>query len=136
MLRLRQFIQSRSLSGLLPLAIAYSLAIQALMASIGLGMSAFAAPGPDGLVICGHALAGTPAPAGDHQNPARTPPCPFCFVAAQSAGHIPLLTEPPALPLHGGLPIASAADSIDDTGFIPQFRRTLGAPRAPPTFSV
>jgi hypothetical protein len=29
---------------------------------------------------------------GDHQNPNPSPPCPFSFVAAQSAGDIPLMS--------------------------------------------
>jgi hypothetical protein len=137
MFGLRRFIRSRRSSPLLVLWIAYSLAIQTIMASVGLGMSAFAAPGSDdGLVNCGHASPGTPSPAGDQQNPARTPACPFCFVAAQSAGYVPLAAEAPALPPYAGLPNIAPPDRIGDTGFIPQVRRTVGAPRAPPTFSV
>jgi hypothetical protein len=134
MFRLRQFARSRSSSRVLALWIAYSLAIQALMANVGLGMSAFAAPGQDGVVICSHASAGTPP--GDQQNHRSAPVCPFCFVAAQSAGYIPLVADVPALPLRGGLPIALVSDRIADAGFVPQFRRMVGAPRAPPAFSV
>ena len=119
---------------MLSLWIAYSLAIQALMGSIGLGMSAFAAPGPDAVVICSHASAGTPP--GDRQNPGSAPFCPFCFVAAQSAGYIPLVAEAPAFPLYAGRPIAPVADRVGDVEFVPLFRRMVGAPRAPPAFSV
>src|SRR5215472_8504675 len=100
MFGLRQFIRSGRSSRFLALWIAYSLAIQALMASVGLGMSAFAAPGPDGFVICGHASGGRPASTHDRQNRNPASPCPFCFVAAQSAGHFPLLSAAPAFPLY------------------------------------
>ncbi len=131
---LRRSIRSKRSSRLLALWIAYSLAIQALMASVGLGMSALAAPGPDVTVICGHASAGTPA--SDRQNPDSTPFCPFCFVAAQSAGYIPLVAAAPTFPLYAGEPIAPVADRISDVEFVPQFRRMAGTPRAPPAFSV
>lgn len=136
MFGLRQFIRSRRSSRLLALWIAYSLGIQAVMASVGLGMSAFAAPGPDDFVICSHASAGAPAPAGDRQTPSPGRPCPFCFVAAQSAGCIPLAAEAPAFPRRGGLPVASVSDRIGEGSFVPRFPRMVGAPRAPPTFSV
>jgi hypothetical protein len=134
MFRLRQFIRSRSSPRVLALWIAYSLAIQSLMASVGLGMSAYPAFGQGSVVICSHASEGSPAV--DPQNRRSAPTCPFCFVAAQSAGYIPLVADVPTLPLHGGLPIALVADRIGDVGFVPQFRRVAGAPRAPPAFSV
>lgn len=136
MFGLRQFVRSRRSSRLLVLWIAYSLAIQAIIASVGLGMSAFAATRPDGFVICGHASAGTPAPGGDPQNSGRMPPCPFCFVAVQSAGYVPLVAEAPALPIYAGLPIAPVLDGFGTAAFVPRLRHTVGAPRAPPTFSV
>jgi hypothetical protein len=134
MFRLRQFIRAKSSSRVLATWIAYSLAIQALMASIGFGMSALAAPDLGGFVICSHASVGTPVR--DRQNPGSAPPCPFCFVAARSAGYLPLVVEAPAHQLHSGRPIASVADRFVDTGLVPQFRRVAGVPRAPPAFSV
>jgi hypothetical protein len=136
MFGLRRFIGSRRSSRLLALGIAYSLAIQAIMASVGLGMSGFAGLGPDGLVICSHAAAGGPAPAGDRRNPGSSPPCPFCYVAAQSAGHIALANQGPSIPIDAGLLWAPVSDRFGGKGFIPQFRRMVGAPRAPPAFSV
>ncbi len=106
------------------------------MASVGLGMFADATPGPDSFVICSHASAATPAPAGDRQNPRPGPCCPFCFVAAQSAGFIALGGKAPPVPVYAGLPITPVPDRIGDAGFVPQFRRTVGTPRAPPAFSV
>jgi len=120
---------------LLALAIAYSLAIQALMASVGLGMSAFAADAPAGLAICAHADAGPRTPAGDRVS--KPPPkCPFCFVASQSAGYIPLVAEAPPLPAYAGRLLAPVSERIADRGHVFPFRRMAGSPRAPPRFSV
>jgi hypothetical protein len=107
------------------------------MASIGLGMSAFAAAGPDGFAICSHASSGRPASTDDrghNRNPAL--PCPFCFVAAQSAGHFPLLSGTPVFPVYAGFLGAPVAHRVGEESFVPQFRRTVGIPRAPPVFSV
>lgn len=132
---LRQFIGSRRSSRLLALGIAYSLTIQVLMASVGLGMSAFAAPGSGGSVICSHDSGGGPV-SGDHQSRRPSPPCPFCFVAAQSAGHIPLPSAAPAFPVYTDLLASPVSEPIGDEGFVPKFRRTVGTPRAPPAFSA
>lgn len=134
MIGLRRFIRSRLCSRVFAVWIAYSLAIQALMAGVGLGMSAFAAPRPDVAIVCSHASAETPS--GGRQNRDSAPFCPFCFVAAQSARYIPLVADAPALLRHGSLPIAVVADRIADAGFVPHFLRTVGAPRAPPAFSI
>jgi hypothetical protein len=136
MFRLRQFVPSRSSSRVLALSIAYSLAVQAVMASVGLGMSAFAANGSVGFAICSHAAAGAPASGSHRQNPNPLPPCPFCFIASQSAGYIPLVAEAPPFPISGGRSINPVVHSIGDAEFVPQFRRIAGAPRAPPLVSV
>lgn len=137
---LRRFIRTRSSGGLVAVCVAYSLAIQALMMSVGLGMSAAAAPGDAGFFICGLAAgpgAHAPVPRGDRQNPAPRPECPFCFVAAQSAGHIATMHDCPAVPGYVGIPIpAVLLDHVAAGLFIPQFRRMVGDPRAPPSVSV
>jgi hypothetical protein len=134
---MRQFRPPRLSSGVLAVCIAYVLAIQALMASIGLGMSAFAVPGPAGLVICRLATpTQTPTPDSDDQRPGPAPQCPFCYIATQSAGHIALAGEAAALPAYAALSVASALDSVGEATFVPQFRRTTGDPRAPPALSV
>jgi hypothetical protein len=133
-------MRTRSSGGLVAVCVAYSLAIQALMMSVGLGMSAAAAPGDPGFFICGlaagsgaHAL----APRGDRQNPAPRPECPFCFVAAQSAGHIATTHDGPAVPAYVGILIpANLSDHFAARLFVPQFRRMVGDPRAPPSVSV
>jgi hypothetical protein len=115
----------------LALSVAYSLAIQAMMASIGLGMSAGAAPDRLGFVLCSYASHQT-AP-GDRQTPA--PQCPFCFVAAQSAGHFATTGDAPAFPAYAGLLIAALSQPLGEGTFVPLFHRQ-GEPRAPPATSV
>jgi hypothetical protein len=136
MFGLRQFVRSGRSSRLLALWIAYSLAIQALTASVGLGMSAFAAPGQGDSAICSHASSDAPAPRSGQHNPNPSAPCPFCFVAAQSVGHLALMGPLPSVPAYAGLLTAPVFDQIANRGFVPQSRRTVGAPRAPPAFSV
>jgi hypothetical protein len=113
--------------------IAYSLAIQATMASVGLGMSVSAAPDRVGFVLCSLASHQT-APAPGRQAPA--PQCPFCFVAAQSAGHVATAGNPPAFSAYVGVPIAAISHPIDDRTFFPQFRHRHGEARAPPAVSA
>jgi hypothetical protein len=125
----------------LAVCVAFSLAIQALMASVGLGMSLGVAPAPgkEGLVLCILASDETVnAPARDHdrQKPNPAPLCPFCFVAAQSAGHAATTGEAPTFPAYAGLLIAAISGPKGDGAFVPQFRHMHGEPRAPPTFSV
>jgi len=133
---LRQFVRSGWSSRFLALWIAYSLAIQAVMASAGLGMSAFAAPGPDDIVISSHDSGSGAASTGDPRNRNSSPPCPFCFVATQSVGHVPLLSAAPLFPVHAELAATAVSDRIGDERFVPKFRRMVGTPRAPPAFSV
>jgi hypothetical protein len=134
---MQQFRPPRLSSGVLAVCIAYALAIQALMASVGLGMSAFALPGRTGLVICSWSTPPqAPTPNGDRQKPAPAPQCPFCFIAAQSAGHIALVDETAALPAHAALAVVSILGSVGDATFVPQLRRTTGDPRAPPALSI
>lgn len=134
MQRLRLFIRTPSRGGLLAVYLAYALAIQATMASVGFAMSAGATPDRTGLALCG-ALAHRSAPTpGDRQTPA--PQCPFCYVAAQSGGHAATSGEVPAVPAYTGLVIATIARRVGDAVFVPQFRHRTGEPRAPPAASV
>ena len=130
-----------SVAILLAVYVAYSLAIQAMVASVGLGMSASAAPDWAGFVLCSFSLASNqtanvPARDTDRQKPSPAPQCPFCFVAAQSAGHIATAGEAPAFPAYAGLSIAAISDPIGDGAFVSEFRHRHGEPRAPPAFSV
>jgi hypothetical protein len=137
MFHLRHLRRFRRSGRVLAVCLAYALAIQAVIASVGTGMSAFAAPGQAG-VICGQVS--PPGPAGDRhgdrRGPNSVPPCPFCFVAAQVAGHVALTGAVPAAPVYAGLVIATLADPIGPGAFVPRFRRAAGDPRAPPVFSV
>jgi len=136
MFGLRQLRQSKRLGRVLAICVAYALAIQALMASVGTGMSALAAPGQAGFVICGQVSAPLPGPAGDRHRPSSPLQCPFCFVAAQTAGHFALAGAAPVVPTYAALAFASVADPIGRAVFVARFRRTTGAPRAPPGFSA
>jgi len=134
MKRLRQFVRTQSHGGLLALTVAYALAVQAMMASIGFGMSAGAAPDRSGFVLCSFVSHRTaPGPA-DRQTP--VPQCPFCFVAAQSAGHFATGVEVPAVPAYAGSLIVALSRPIGDGVFVRRFRHTHGEPRAPPSASV
>jgi len=138
MRRLRQFVRLRSRGGFLAVFVAYALAVQAMMASVGLGMSAGASP--DGFVLCSfasHQTANEPARDGDRQKkPTHAPQCPFCFVAAQSVGHIATMGETPAFPAYAGLLSTAILDRFGTGAFIFQLHHRHGEPRAPPAFSV
>ena len=137
MKRLRRFVRLRLRGGLLAVFLAYTLAIQAMMTSVGLGMSAGASA--DGFVLCSfafHQTANDPARDGDRQKPTPGPQCPFCLVAAQSAGHIATMGEALAFPAYAGLLSAAILDPIGAGVFVFQLRHRHGEPRAPPAFSV
>jgi hypothetical protein len=136
MRRLRQFVRTQSRGGLLAVYVAYSLALQATMASIGLGMSVSTAPDRVGFVLCGVTSHRTAPASGDRHTPAPAPQCPFCFVAAQSTGHVATTGEAPAFPAYACVPIAAISHPIGDGTFVSQFRHRNGEPRAPPAFSA
>jgi hypothetical protein len=107
------------------------------MTSVGLGMSAGGSP--DGIILCSvasHQTANEPAPDGGPQKPSPAPQCPFCFVAAQSAGHLATIGEAPAFPAHAGLLSTAILDPINAGAFVFRLHHRQGEPRAPPTFSV
>jgi hypothetical protein len=134
MFDLRHLRRFRRAGRFLAVCLAYALAVQAVVASVGTGMSALAAPGQAGFAICSQISA--PGSAGDHHPSNSVPQCPFCFVAAQSAGHFALAGAAPAAPIYTALAFAAVADPIGHVAFVPPFRRTLGDPRAPPAFSA
>jgi hypothetical protein len=132
MLGLRRFIRSRRSGAWLSICVAYTLAIQALMVSVGVGMSAAAEADGTALVICNHA----PASPDDPQKPNSAPQCAFCFIAAQTSNNVLVAGDAPALPPYATLPITTMPDRHGERVFIPQLRRTAGDPRGPPRFSV
>jgi len=120
-------------------ALAYLLAVQGLIVSIGLGMSAAAAADHIDFVICAPAAGhGAAAPDGDRQNQTdHRPQCPFCFVAAQSSGLLATLDGSTALAV--APPRQASALRYGSGGarcFIRVLFRTNGNPRAPPGFSA
>lgn len=137
MLVVRKFIGRRRWGALLSISVAYALAIQALLASVGLGMSAVSASGQGDLVLCLHAPDSQPAIPDDRKLPNPQPQCPFCFAAAQSSLGVAAPSGAPPVPAHVGLRLSSRlAVANGDRAFVPHFRRTVGDPRAPPGFSV
>jgi hypothetical protein len=119
--------------------VAYALAIQAMMASVGLGMSASAAAERTDNILCSLALnqtANEPVRDDDQRKPGPSPQCPFCFIAAQSLRNIAALGAAPAFPSYAGLLIAPISDPSGDEAFISQLRHRHGGARAPPAFSV
>ena len=137
MKRLRRLIRPRRPGAAIALCLAYLLAIQGVMASVGLGMALV--PGHAGFAICGSVAAvdiRTPA-SGDHnQSPKSLPDCPFCFIASQSAGHIAISGGVPSLPAYAGDLVAAILGGAGDDALILKFRRTGGEARAPPSFFV
>jgi hypothetical protein len=132
---IRKLMRARR-GGFLAVALAYALAVQSLLTSVGLGMSAFAAQTQDGFFICSHIVGQPPAPGSDDRRPSPTPQCPFCLAAAYGAGNFALSGDAPALPAFAGLPLALVTGHFDEPPLIAQHRRTVGAPRAPPAFSI
>jgi len=133
---MRKFVGHRRWSALLSIGVAYALAMQALLASVGFGMSAAETPGQDGAVLCLHASDTQPTTPGG-KTPEPRPQCPFCFIAAQSSCEVAAVGSAPILPAYAGLPLAGRLTAVSgDRGYVPQFRRTVGDPRAPPKFSV
>jgi hypothetical protein len=120
--------------------VAYALAIQATMASVGFGMSLGAPPDRAGFILCSFFASGqtsnAPAQDGGRQKPGPAPQCPFCFVAAQSTGHIVAVGEVSAFPACAGLLSTAILDPIDAGTFVFQLHHRHGEPRAPPAFSV
>ena len=109
MLGLRKLLRARRSGSLLALTVAYSLAVQAMMASVGLSMSA-----PD-QAHSSFSFRPRLSPHTATVNPRPQPHCPFCFIAAQSAGHIATMGEAPAFPAYAGMQIADKFRSISAT---------------------
>jgi hypothetical protein len=133
---MRKLIQGRRSGALLALCLAYALAIESLIASVGLGMSATAASGNDGFALCVHAPDSRTTAPDDRRLPNPAPQCPFCFVAAQSSCDVAAMGGAPPQHAYAGLPLAGRLAGGAGTAFVSQFRRTVGAPRGPPVFSI
>jgi hypothetical protein len=138
---IRTPILTRWSRGLIAACLACLLAFEALITSVGFGMSAAPHFGQPLFDICRAAAAGslaTPAPNDDKGQPGHQPPqCPFCFVAAQSASHPAIIADAKSFPLF----------AVRDVAVLPHahanhrpvhgpLHRTTGDPRGPPSFSV
>lgn len=109
--------------------------IQALMMSVGLGMAAGASGPGDGFIICSASSANLKASAtnDDRKKPFQHPHCPFCYVAAQSAGQVATVGDVPIFltDISFGLDAGVYSHFIDRI-VIPPLRCQVGSPRAPP----
>ncbi|MGO9006900.1 MAG: DUF2946 family protein [Beijerinckiaceae bacterium] len=125
--------------GLLATGIACLLFVQALMTSVGLGMAAEASGPGDALIVCS---ASDPSPKAlatndDRRKPSQSSHCPFCYIAAQSAGQIATIGHTPFFPAHVAFESADVnyARFIDQIFVLP-LRRRISDPRAPPKLPV
>jgi Protein of unknown function (DUF2946) len=120
--------------------LAYALALQGLIASVGLGMSAASAADHIDLVLCSSVVhtgtAASPASGGRDKND-RRPQCPFCFVAAQSAGFPATPGVATVVSIGAARNVSRLRYGIARTGIVASpLRRSNGNPRAPPRFSA
>lgn len=119
------------------LGLAFLLFVQAVVASIGFGMEA--ARGGEGFAICSAISAGPKAsPSNEGKQPSQhSPHCPFCYVAAQSAGQIATLGRAQAQLAYV---VFDSGDAIYgrfiDRIFSLPLRRRANDPRGPPNISV
>ncbi len=119
--------------------LAYALALQGLIASVGLGMSAASAADHIEIVLCSPvAHAGiTPSPGGGRDKNDQRPQCPFCFVAAQSAGFLATPGDATVVPVGDAPNVSRLRYGIAGIHIVVlPLRRGNGNPRAPPLFSV
>ena len=140
MVGIRTLIRNRWSGGLLAACVAGLLAFQALVASVGLGMSTASPLGRPAFDICG-ALATNGLDASAHNNgtdPSGHPlQCPFCFVAAQCTAYPMMVGDARAFPAFAWRGVAAASyASVKQPAVHGRLHRTTGYPRGPPSFSV
>jgi hypothetical protein len=140
MVGIRKLIRARWSGRLLAVGLAYLLAIEALIASVGLGMSATTSPGQTAFSICSSISdRGIVAPSddSDRSKSSHQTQCPFCFLAAQSAVHLATIGDGFACSAYADLQVAELQYGNYDGGIsTPASYRTSGDPRGPPQFSV
>jgi hypothetical protein len=124
----------------LAVGLVYLIAAEALIASVGMGMSAIAPPGQAEFAICSSvADHGPVAPSDsrDRNKSSHQSQCPFCFLAAQSAVHPATFGDGLASPAYGEFQVTGLRYCIHNGEILgPAFYRTTGDPRGPPQFSV
>jgi len=120
--------------------LAYLLALQGLIASVGLGMSAASAADGIGFVLCSpvtDARPAAPLDSGSQDRSDHRPQCPFCFVAAQSAGFLATPGDATIVPADVAREVSALRYGTTGGRIIASsLRRSNGHPRAPPSFSV
>ena len=140
MVGIRTLIRTRWSGSLLAACVACLLAFQALVASVGLGMSTASPLGQPAFDICG-ALTTNGPDASAHNNgtdPSGHPlQCPYCFVAAQCTAHPTIVGDAKVFPAFAGRGVAAALyASVNHRAVYGRLHRTTGNPRGPPSFSV
>jgi len=139
MVGLRSLIRARWSGRLLAVGLAYLLATEALIASIGIGMSAASVPGQLDFAICSSVVGYShvvPPNGGDRNKSGHQSQCPFCFLAAQSALHLATIGDGFASPAYAELEVTALRYRSFSGLPAPSFYRTTGDPRGPPQFSV
>jgi hypothetical protein len=136
----RQANRSRRRRRIMAMLLVYALALQGLIAGIGLGMSAASAADHIDLVLCSPltdaVIAALPSGGGQDKNDHR-PQCPFCFVAAQSAGFVTTPGDAAVVPVGAVRNVSRLRYGIAGRRIVASsLRRSNGNPRAPPRFSV
>ena len=136
---MRALTRTRWSGGFLAAAAACLLVVQALIASVGLGMLSASPFGQPEFEICSAVAANSlDAPARSDKDPgSHRPQCPFCFVGAKCVGHPAAVGDAKAFPTFVGRGInALPYSGAKDGAFAYRLHRTTGDPRGPPSFSV
>jgi hypothetical protein len=135
---MRALIRTRRSGGFLAAGVACLLAFQALIASVGLGMSAASAFGQPKFEICGATAAHSlDAPEHNDTDPAgHRPQCPYCFVAAQCASQPAMVADVKAPAFAVRDVAASPYAGVNHRAVHGRLHRTTGDPRGPPSFPV
>jgi len=140
MLGMRTLIRNRWLGGLLVFCPVILLATYALVASLGTGMSAasaFAMFAGDICSVKASDAATAPTRDDDRGRTGHQSQCPLCFIAAQAAGLPAMVPGSGALPAFQTGQIAVLDYAEGYRGQVRRLpRRTTGAPRGPPSYSV
>lgn len=137
---IRALIRARWSGGLLTAGAACLLVLQALIASVGLGMSAASPFGQPAFDICSATATDSvdaPAHNNDGTPNGRHQQCPFCSVAAQCVSHPAMVGDAKAFPPLGEGDVATAPyAAVNHRAIRVRLRGTTGNPRGPPSFSV
>ena len=131
-------MRKRWSGGLLAAGVASLLALQALFASFGLGMSAALPFRVAGFDICrATATDSVDAPSRNNDDPRKHQQCPFCIVAAQCASHPVMVGDGKVVPAFAVGDVASLHyAAVNHRAGLGRLRRTTGDPRGPPSFFV